>query len=111
VTVEVASTVLRRAGIRFVAVQQVTFAELIPGVVEGRWHLNTGMFITDARRRQLRYTRPIWAAPDGLIVRKADARRFTRIKTLASIPTHAWAWSSGRSKVTRHGRPVCQTSD
>ncbi|MGH8835678.1 MAG: transporter substrate-binding domain-containing protein [Actinomycetes bacterium] len=84
--VEVASTVLRGAGIRLGAVQQVTFAELIPGVVEGRWHLNPGMFITDARRRQVRFTRPIWAAPDGLIVRKADARRFASYQDLGIDP-------------------------
>ena len=84
--VEVASTVLRRAGIRLVDVQQVTFAELIPGVVEGRWHLNTGMFITDARRLQVRYTRPIWAAPDGLIVRRADDRRFSSYQDLGIDP-------------------------
>jgi polar amino acid transport system substrate-binding protein len=75
--VEVVTTVLRRAGIASVSVRQVTFAELIPGLVAGRWHLNTGMFITDARRRQVRFTRPVWAVPDGLIVRGADVGRFT----------------------------------
>jgi polar amino acid transport system substrate-binding protein len=80
--VEVAATVLARAGIRSVTVQQVTFAELIPGLVEGRWHLNTGMFISDARRRQVRFTRPIWAAEDGLITRAADAGRFASYRDL-----------------------------
>ncbi len=75
--VEVAVAVLQRAGIRSVAVRQVTFAELIPGLVEGRWHLNTAMFITDARRRQVRFTRPIWAVADGLIVRSVEGGRFT----------------------------------
>lgn len=84
--VEVASIVLRRAGIRSVAVQQVTFAELIPGLVEGRWHLNTAMFITDARRRQVRFTRPIWVVPDGLITRDTDARRFTSYRDLGFDP-------------------------
>jgi polar amino acid transport system substrate-binding protein len=82
--VEVATTVLRRAGIRSVAVQQVTFAELIPGLVAGRWHLNTGMFVTDARRRYVRFTRPIWAVPDGLIVRGDDVGRFTTYRDLGA---------------------------
>jgi polar amino acid transport system substrate-binding protein len=80
--VEVATTVLLRAGIHSVSVQSVTFTELIPGLVAGRWHLNTGMFITDARRRQVRFTRPIWAVPDGLIVRGNDVDRFATYRDL-----------------------------
>jgi polar amino acid transport system substrate-binding protein len=75
--VEVATTVLRQTGIQSVSVRQTTFAELIPGLVAGQWHLNTGMFITDARRRQVRFTRPIWAVPDGFIVRSDDVGRFS----------------------------------
>lgn len=82
--VEVATIVLRRAGIRPVSVQPVTFAELIPGLVAGRWQLNTGMFITAARRRQVRFTRPIWAVPDGLIVRSDDVGRFATYRDLGA---------------------------
>ena len=85
--VEVATTVLHRVGIRSVAIRQVTFAELIPGVVEGRWQLNTGMFITDARRRQVRFSRPIWAVADGLVVRGADAGRFGSYRDLGLAAT------------------------
>jgi polar amino acid transport system substrate-binding protein len=84
--VEVATTVLRRAGIPSVGVEQVTFAELIPGLVAGRWHLNTGMFITDTRRRQVRFTRPIWAVPDGLIVRVERVGRITSYRDLSVDP-------------------------
>jgi polar amino acid transport system substrate-binding protein len=84
--VEVATTVLRRAGVRSVGVEQVTFAELIPGLVAGRWHVNTGMFITEARQRQVRFTRPIWTAPDGLIVRTECADRFTSYRDVAIDP-------------------------
>jgi polar amino acid transport system substrate-binding protein len=82
--VEVATTVLRRAGVPSVSVRPVTFAELIPGLVAGRWQLNTGIFITDARRRQVRFTRPIWAVPDGLIVRGDDAARFATYRDLGA---------------------------
>jgi polar amino acid transport system substrate-binding protein len=86
--VEVATAVLRRAGVQSVSTQQVTFAELIPGLVAGRWHLNTGMFVTDARRQQVRFTRPIWVVTDGLIVRGDDAGRFTSYHDLG-IDVHA----------------------
>jgi polar amino acid transport system substrate-binding protein len=84
--VEVARIALRLAGVHTVHYQLVTFAELIPGVVDGRWDLTTGMFITRARRRSVNFTRPIWAVPDGLIVRSADAHRFTSYATVAADP-------------------------
>jgi polar amino acid transport system substrate-binding protein len=84
--VEVATTVLRRAGIEKVSVTQVTFAELIPGLVAGRWQVNTGMFVTAERRRQVRFTRPIWAVPDGLIVRVGDVGRFGSYHDLGTDP-------------------------
>jgi polar amino acid transport system substrate-binding protein len=80
--VEVATAVARRAGIRSVSVRLVSFAELIPGLVAGRWHLNTGIFVTDARRRQVRFTRPIWAVSDGLVVRVGDVGRFATYRDL-----------------------------
>ena len=86
--VEVAAAVLRRAGIRSVAYRQVTFAQLIPGLTAGRWQLNTGMFITDARRQQVRFTRPIWAVADGLIVRRVEAGRFTSYRGVG-VDAHA----------------------
>jgi polar amino acid transport system substrate-binding protein len=57
---------------------------LIPGLAEDRWHLDTGMFVTDARRRQVRFTRPVWAVPDGSIVRDADAGRLTSYREIVS---------------------------
>ncbi len=68
--VDVATIVLRLAGVGSIDVRQMDFAELIPGVLEGRWQVNTGMFVTEERRRRVRFTRPIWSVPDGLIVRR-----------------------------------------
>lgn len=84
--VELASLVLRRAGVGTVQFRQVTFAELIPGLVADRWQLNTGMFVTDARRRQVCFTRPIWSLPDGLVVRREDAGRFASYRQLGLDP-------------------------
>ena len=44
------------------------------------------MFITEERQRHVRFTRPIWAVPDGLIVRSVDADRFTSYSDLAADP-------------------------
>jgi polar amino acid transport system substrate-binding protein len=84
--VELAAVVLRRAGVRSVAFRQVTFAELIPGLLAGEWQLNTGMFVTEARRRLVRFTRPIWSLPDGLIVQRDDVARFGSYRRLALDP-------------------------
>jgi polar amino acid transport system substrate-binding protein len=84
--VEVARAALHLAGVTSVEFRLATFPELIPGVLAGRWHLNTGMFITEARRRQVRFTRSIWAMSDGLIVRRSDADRLNSYAALATDP-------------------------
>jgi polar amino acid transport system substrate-binding protein len=82
----VAAATVGRAGLGPLAVVQVTFAELIPGLVAGHWHLNTGMFVTAERRRQVRFTRPIWTVPDGLIVRASAAGQFSSYEDIAGDP-------------------------
>jgi polar amino acid transport system substrate-binding protein len=67
-------------------VRQVAFADLVPGLVSGRWQVNTGMFVTPERASLVRFTRPIWAVPDGLIVRAADAGRFASYADVAFDP-------------------------
>jgi polar amino acid transport system substrate-binding protein len=94
--VELATLVLRRAGVRSVTFRQVSFAELIPGLIDGQWHLNTGMFVTEARRRRVRFTRPIWSMPDGLVVRRVDAGRFTSYRQLGLDPTARLAVVTGQ---------------
>ena len=81
--VEVAQIVLRAAGFADVRFQLAQFEELIPGVLADRWQLNTGMFVTDERRAVVRFTRPIWSVPDGLVVRAEDVGRFQSYLDLA----------------------------
>ena len=50
---------------------ETEFAELIPGLGEGRWDMTTGLFISEERRKLVDFTRPIWSLPDGLMVAKA----------------------------------------
>jgi polar amino acid transport system substrate-binding protein len=47
---------------------EAEFAELLPGVVDGRWRMTTGLFSTEERRQVASFSRPIWALPDGLLV-------------------------------------------
>ena len=48
------------------------FAELLPGVAGGRWQMTTGLFGTQERRKLASFSRPIWALPDGLLVKKSN---------------------------------------
>ena len=66
--VEVARHVIRQIGDGAFVPVETEFAELLPGLADGRWDMTTGMFITDERRRAADFSRPIWAMPDGLLV-------------------------------------------
>jgi polar amino acid transport system substrate-binding protein len=44
------------------------------------------MFITAARRRLIRFSRPIWAVTDGLVVRAGEEERFTSYRDVAADP-------------------------
>jgi polar amino acid transport system substrate-binding protein len=92
--VDVATTMLYRIGVDEVEFVQVEFAELIPGLVDGRWQLNTGLIITEERRRLVRFTRPIWTVPDGLIVSRD--RRFKSYVDIAADPTARLAVVTGQ---------------
>ena len=67
----VAVAVFRRMGIA-VDTKLVAFGDLIPGVVEGKWAINTGMFVTRARSEQVIFSRPIWALIDGFVVKAGN---------------------------------------
>lgn len=82
--VEVAFAVLRSIGIERIEARLVTFAELLPGVAGGRWHINTPLFVTEERARLVDFSRPCWSLADGLMVRAAHAGRFDSYATLAA---------------------------
>ena len=72
--VEVARHVLREVGAGSFALVETEFAELLPGLADGRWEMTTGLFITSERRGLVDFSAPIWALSDGLLVR-SDSRR------------------------------------
>jgi polar amino acid transport system substrate-binding protein len=55
-----------------VQLRWTTFAELLPGVADGRWTISYALFITPERALQVAFGRPIWALADGFVLR-ADA--------------------------------------
>lgn len=81
---EVAATVLKRLGVRSPRAVAVSFADLLPGVAAGRWTFNTALFMTEERRKQVRFSRPVWALADGLLVRAADRGRFATYEDIAA---------------------------
>jgi polar amino acid transport system substrate-binding protein len=65
----------------------VAFSELIPGLVAGHWMMATGLFITPARRELVAFSRPIWALPDGLLVRAGNPKRLASYPSVAADAT------------------------
>lgn len=81
--VEVAFAVLRAIGIERIETRLVTFAELLPGVASGAWHINTPLFITEERARLVDFSRPVWSLADGLMVKAGNPKRLTNYRALA----------------------------
>ncbi|MGK6313823.1 transporter substrate-binding domain-containing protein [Neorhizobium sp. DT-125] len=67
--VELARTVLAMASVTDISMVETEFAQLLPGLADGRWRMTTGLFSTEERRRIAAFSRPIWALPDGLLGR------------------------------------------
>lgn len=81
--VELACHVLEELGDTLEPVE-AEFAELLPGLGQGRWKMTTGLFATDERKRHALFSRPIWALPDGLLVAKGNPLDLTGYRSLAS---------------------------
>lgn len=62
---------------------ETTFAELLPGLSQGRWQMTTGLFATAERRALAGFSRPIWALADGLLVRQGNPLRLSGYTSLA----------------------------
>jgi polar amino acid transport system substrate-binding protein len=81
---EVLFAVLQSIGIDAIETQLTTFAELLPGVASGRWHINTPLFVTAERRQLVDFSRPVWSLSDGLMLRAGDERRLNSYDALAA---------------------------
>lgn len=83
--VELARHVFWELGIADFEPVETEFAELLPGLSNGRWSMTTGLFSTKERRRVAQFSRPIWALPDGLLVKKGNPRGLTGYSAVADL--------------------------
>lgn len=81
--IEVARYVLGKIGINNVEFVETEFAQLLPGLARNDWQMTTGMFASPERQRIALFSRPIWALPDGLLVRTQDEPRLTGYRSVA----------------------------
>ena len=81
--VEVARYVALTLGYASFVPVETEFAELLPGLQDGRWHMTTGMFVTPERAKRATFCRPVWALPDGLLVAGGNPHGITGYGSLA----------------------------
>jgi polar amino acid transport system substrate-binding protein len=70
--VELARTLSTMAGSGPFKPVEAEFAQLLQGLLDHRWMMTTGLFVTAERRRSVDFSRPIWALHDGLLVRATN---------------------------------------
>ncbi len=85
--VELAREAMRLAGQPEPEMIETEFAELLPGLSDGRWDMTTGLFITAERERAARFSRPVWALSDGLLVRRGNPLGLTGYASVAQHPS------------------------
>lgn len=81
--VELARYVLAQLGLTDFEAVETEFADLLPGLQDGRWRMTTGLFGTDERRQSAMFSRPIWALPDGLLVAEGNPSRLSGYQSVA----------------------------
>ena len=62
---------------------ETEFAELLPGLVKGNWKMTTGLFSTIERKKITSFCRPIWALPDGLLIKKGNPHNLDGYRSIA----------------------------
>jgi len=81
--VSLLSLALKELRVGAVEMRLVSFAELLPGLVDGRWTITTPLFISAERQALVDFSRPVWALSDGLLVRKGDESRLSSYGAVA----------------------------
>jgi len=61
---------------------EAEFAQLLDGLLDKRWMMTTGLFVTEERRQIVDFSRPIWALHDGLLVRAANPHGIAGYRSL-----------------------------
>lgn len=63
---------------------ETAFADLLPGLTDGRWQMTTAMFRTPEREKIAQFSRPIWALMDGIMVAPGNPLGITGYASLAN---------------------------
>lgn len=84
--VELARVILAMIGIHEIEFIEAEFSQLLPGLNENLWDMTTGLFDTAERRKIVTFSHPIWALPDGLLVRKGNLRDLDGYASAAKNP-------------------------
>lgn len=84
--VELARHVFAELGIADFEPVETEFAELLPGLADGRWRMTTGLFGTDERSQTAQFSRPIWTLADGLLVVKGNPMSLSGYQSIADNP-------------------------
>lgn len=82
--VELALTGLRALGVRHVELVLTRFAELLAGVEQGRWTMNTPLFLSAERRQRVAFSRPVWALQDGLVLPAGNPKGIAGYRAIAT---------------------------
>lgn len=83
--VELAKILVRTLGLGDFEPIETEFAELLPGVAAGRWRMTTGLFATEERKKLAIFSNPIWALPDGLLVKAGNPKKLTGYQSIAEL--------------------------
>lgn len=79
--IELARHIFQELGEIFEPIE-TEFAQLLPGITENSWQITTGMFVTKERQKNVIFTHPIWALPDGLLVTKGNPLNLSGYKSV-----------------------------
>ena len=82
--IELAEAVLGAIGISPIEYHLTSFAELLPGVQEGRWDMNVPIFVTAERAQQVAFSVPVWSIGDGFLVRSGNPKALTSYAAVAA---------------------------
>jgi polar amino acid transport system substrate-binding protein len=82
--IELAEVVLRAIGVSAIEHCATSFAELLPGVQQGRWDMNVPIFVTGERARSVAFSAPVWTLGDGFLVRAGNPKSLTSYESVAA---------------------------
>lgn len=105
--VELARVILAMIGIHDIEFIEAEFSQLLPGLNENLWDMTTGLFDTAERRKIVTFSHPIWALPDGLLVRKGNLRDLDGYASAAKIRNVRWSRSVIRSNIAQLWKRAC----